>query len=218
MKREMRNTIYSKVCDRLRGKIISGAYPPGRRLKMVDLVQEFGISAMPIREALQQLQGEGLVTIDPHRGARVRQVDRDFVIMVHDLRTAIECMLGRKACMKITPNGIEAAEKIQRKYDRAVEERDAAKMVAANLRFHELIYDYAGNSLALQVLKTHSALIRGIRTRFGYTRGRPEQVCREHRRIIEALRQQDPWRLEKALWEHCQNAAADFINLFEENS
>ena len=145
MKKAVGDTIYSRVCDSLRDGILSGELGPGQRLKMTDLVAKYGISPMPIREALQKLQGEGLITIEPHRGAKVRQVDREFVSMVHELRTAIECMLGRKAAANITGKAVAELERLQQEYDRAAEEGNAAKVVSANLKFHALIYSYGNN-------------------------------------------------------------------------
>ena len=215
MKKKFGETIYGKVCDSLRDSIISGRFGPGHRLKMVDLVKRFGISPMPIREALQQLQGEGLITIEPHRGARVRQVDLNFFIHLHELRTAIECMLGRKACSHMTTKALENLEKIQLEYDRAAVEANAARLVTINLKFHDLIYSYSGNTLAIDVLNTNSSLIRSLRTIFGFSPDRPQQVAIEHRRIITALREGEPAEVEKAIWDHTRNAATDLVKLME---
>lgn len=215
MKNTMGDTIYNRVCDSLRDSIISGELDPGQRLKMTDLVAQFGTSPIPIREALQTLQGECLVTIEPHRGAKVRQVDKDFVIMVHELRTAIECMLGGKACDRIPQSAIARLEKIQGAHDKAARKSNWVKMVSTNLKFHELLYSYAGNPVAMKVLNTHSSLIRGLRASKGYSAGRPEQVSQEHWCIIKALRTGDRNQVESALQEHCENAAKDFITLFE---
>ena len=75
----LRNTIYRRITDSLRMAIVTGEFEPGQRLKMSDLIQRFGTSQGPIREALQQLQGEGLIKIKPHRGAQVRSIDRQFI-------------------------------------------------------------------------------------------------------------------------------------------
>lgn len=171
---------------------------------------------MPIREALQKLQGEGLITIEPHRGAKVRQVDKDFVIMVHELRTALECLLGRKATANITEEALCKLEKLQDEYDRASDEGNAAKVVAVNLKFHGLIYSFGGNSLALETLNSQSSLIRGLRTKYGYCAGRTQQVCLEHRQIIAALRERDADAVERSLREHCNRAGEEFMRLLKE--
>ena len=215
MHNKMGSTIYSRVCDNLRDSIISGELGPGQRLKMSDLVKQFGTSPIPIREALQTLQGECLVTIEPHRGAKVRQVDKNFVIMVHELRTAIECMLGRKACNHLPKSALSRLEKIQAAHDDAARKNNPTKMVSTNLEFHELLYTYAGNPIAMKVLKTHSGLIRGLRSSRGYSPGRPQQVSLEHWQIIKALQTGNPDQVEQALREHCDNAAEDFIALFK---
>ena len=103
---ELTATIYARVCDALRSAILSGHFTPGQRLKMSDLTTRFRVSPTAIREALQQLQGEGLITIFPHRGASVRSVDKRFVSNIYDLRFAIENMLIRNAS-KIIDQSLE---------------------------------------------------------------------------------------------------------------
>jgi DNA-binding GntR family transcriptional regulator len=218
MKKAVGDTIYSRVCDSLRDGILSGELGPGQRLKMTDLVARYGISPMPIREALQKLQGEGLITIEPHRGAKVRQVDREFVGMVHELRTAIECMLGRKAAANISDKAVAELERLQKEYDRAAEEGNAAKVVSANLKFHALIYSFGNNPLALEILNNQSSLIRGIRTKYGYCDGRTQQVSLEHRQIIQALRAHDADAVESHLRRHCNRAGEEFMQLLQEKN
>ena len=92
---ELATPTYARVCELLRKDILSGQFPPGARLKIAELSQAYGVSQMPIREALQQLQGEGLLDILPNRGASVRTVDARMVRNIYDLRGAIESMLVR---------------------------------------------------------------------------------------------------------------------------
>ena len=85
------------VQQRLRNDIVSGAFPFGSRLVMEDLASRYGVSHMPIREALRVLHGEGLVVIEPNRGAHVRPIYAGFIEDLFDMRAAIETMLARRA-------------------------------------------------------------------------------------------------------------------------
>src|SRR3954451_3898009 len=87
----------------LRDDIIAGQLPFGSRLRIEELALRYGVSHMPVREALRVLHGEGLVVIEPNRGARVRPIYRGFIEDVFDVRCAIETMLARRAAERRTP-------------------------------------------------------------------------------------------------------------------
>ena len=117
MKKLIGEAAYTVVCDSLREDILKGALKPGERLKIAELVHRFNISAMPIREALQRLKGEGWITINPHRGACVRHLNKKYISDIHEIRIAIECMLVRKACQFIPVEALDKLNEIQREYD-----------------------------------------------------------------------------------------------------
>ncbi len=215
MKRPVGETIYDAICDDLRKCILNGEFKPGDRLKIAQLVDRFGASPMPIREALQKLQGEGLVTIIPHRGACVHYLDEKFIINIHEIRTALECMLAQKACGRVTPAGLRQLETIQKAYDDKIGKVDGLSLVKINLKFHYKINTYSGNPEAVKVLNSQAALIRGLRTILGFSPGRPEIISNEHHQIIDALRTQDQDELERVYRIHCQNALDDYLNVFD---
>ncbi len=132
------DTIYNKVTSGLRMAIVSGEFEPGERLKMVDLIQRFGTSQMPIREALQQLQGEGLVTIIPNRGARVRKIDHGFVNNIYDLRITIESYLIQEACKSNNIDWVDELKRAQDVYDSMIEIEDIPRLIEANHHFHNI--------------------------------------------------------------------------------
>src|ERR1700710_2758739 len=90
------------IQHRLRHDIIGGSLPFGSRLRINELASRYGVSHMPVREALRELHGEGLVVIERNRGARVRPIHLGFVEDLFDIRSAIETMLARRACERRT--------------------------------------------------------------------------------------------------------------------
>lgn len=90
-------TSAERVAHKLRAAIKFGTYPPGTRLREIALSEEFEVSRGPVREALQTLVTEGLVTIEAHRGARVTQIDRQSLMEVFDIREALLGILHRRA-------------------------------------------------------------------------------------------------------------------------
>ena len=86
------------ITDALRQAITKGAFRPGERLVIDELASQFGASAIPVREALQQLQAEGLVTIQPYVGATVTAIEAGLIIEIFELLEALELISGRAAC------------------------------------------------------------------------------------------------------------------------
>src|SRR5690242_5219433 len=86
------------VLDALRTAIIKGAFKPGARLVIDELAAHFGTSAIPVREALQQLQAEGLVIIQPYAGATVTLIEANLIVEIFELLEAFELISGRAAC------------------------------------------------------------------------------------------------------------------------
>ena len=87
---EPARTGYSRLRDLIRLDIVAGRLRPGARLKIAELAARYDTSAIPVREALQQLQGEGIVTFIANRGASVRTIDENFIRNIHEICALIE--------------------------------------------------------------------------------------------------------------------------------
>lgn len=217
MKKIIGEAAYSAVCDRLREDILEGVLKPGERLKMAALVKHFGISPMPIREALQRLEGEGLIIIKPHRGACVRDLDKKYISDLHEIRLAIEIMLVRKACRLITDKALDKLTEIQRKYDLAMENSNSSKLLhQINKQFHFEIFSYSGNEEAIRLLASQSSAIRNLRVKFGYHPHRPPQVIsKEHHQIIDAFRSGECDYIERVYLDHSEKSMGELDYYFE---
>jgi DNA-binding GntR family transcriptional regulator len=180
-----------EICDRIRDDIVSGALPFGSRLTLEQLATRYSTGHMPIREALRQLQGEGLVVQTPNRGARVRAVDVEFVRNIFDLRIAIESMLARRAAERMLPDQVAALEAIECDFEDCIEARDFTGALAANRKFHRIINDTANNPEATAILDRHWRLIAALWIRHGYGEERAPGVISDHHQLIRAFAARD---------------------------
>ncbi len=185
------STVYQRVHESLRAEIIGGVLAPGSRLKIADIAQRYGLSQMPVREALQQLQGEGLVVMAPNRGATVRRMDAQFVRNLFDIREALEGFLTRQAALRLDAAALVALRATQAAMERAHAARDLPAVIRLNRDFHRGIEAATGNDDAMRLLDLHSELIGALRARFGYRRGRVKTVLQEHRDLLAALANRD---------------------------
>jgi len=209
---ELSNTTYSKVRERLRKDILSNYFAPGTRLKILDLVKLYNVSQMPIREALQQLQGEGLVVIEQHKGAYVRQIDKKFVSNIYDIRRVIEVFMTLESMRHITDDILKRLWKIQTAYAKAAKKGDFEQSLKYNTEFHSTLYQLADNEEAFRLVEGHWQLINSLRTSFGFSKSRTEEVIKEHEEILHALEKRDRKALENAASLHCLNAKKDLLS------
>jgi DNA-binding GntR family transcriptional regulator len=180
-----------EICDRIRDDIVAGTLPFGSRLTLGGLAARYATGHMPVREALRQLQGEGLVVQMPNCGARVRAVDVDFVRNIFDLRIAIESMLARRAAERIEARDVAALEAVQDDFEACIAARDFAGALVANRMFHRTINEAASNPEASALLDRHWRLIATLWNLYGYGEERAAGVISDHRQLILAFATRD---------------------------
>ena len=198
------------VYEMIREDIVSGALPPRARLKVADLAKSYGTSTNPVREALQQLRGEGFVTMEPNRGARVVSIDEDFVRDIIEIEVLIEAELTRWFVSVASDLDIAALEAAQSE----IEEhnfKDPKRHGMLDTRFHQLIYDRHYNRHAADLWWKHREILRAISRRFPTSLSRRQAVLREHRELIDAIRDQDPDRAAKVVARHVEGSGRHII-------
>jgi len=202
---------YAALRDRLRAEILSGKIPAGTRLTTAALVERFGYSQMPMREALQALHGEGLIEIQPHRGAGVLPLDATRVRNIYDLRGAVEVLLVRLCIPNLTNAALAGLGRIHARLREAVRKQEAKVVFALNNEFHDLIYRHSGNPEGCVIYDRYASLLGGLRGEYGYSPARLHAMVDEHEAILEALRLQDERRLETLMRTHVEGAKVDLL-------
>lgn len=178
------------VYERIRDEIISARLMPNQRLKVGDLAARYGTSTNPVREALQQLRGEGFVVIEPNRGARVRPIDEAFVRDIIEIEVLIEPALTRWFVSIVDDADIVRLEAVQAEIEE-LNFADLARHGQLDTRFHQIIYDRHYNRHAAELWWKHREILRAISRRFPTSLSRRQAVIREHRELIERLKAQD---------------------------
>lgn len=182
---------HSEIRDRLCEDILSGNLPPGTPLRVATLAKRYGVGTMPIRSALQELRGRGLIIAEPNRSAFVRQVDAEFISNIYDLRHALWGIIIPRCVRFITNADIEELERIQDQMEAATAAGDMAEVRRQNRLYLFLVYRTARHPEACEVLDRNWVLINSLRATFGYGPGRLADTNRMHRAEIKALRARD---------------------------
>ena len=179
-----------KVYELIREDIISGRLEPSARLKVADLAASYGTSTNPVREALQQLRGEGFVVMEANRGARVVEIDEAFVRDIIEIEVLIEPALTRWFVSIVTDADIAELEAAQAEIE-ALDFSDSQRHGQLDTRFHQLIYDRHYNRHAADLWWKHREILRAISRRFPTSLSRRVAVLNEHRELIACIRRQD---------------------------
>jgi len=191
-----------QVMDAVRTAIISGRFAPGDRLVESALSAEFGTSRGPVREALQQLENEGLVMSFPYRGAVVLGVSDDEV---HEVLIPIRLTLERysflRAIATMTDDDFAELGKQIWLMEQAGKANDLIKLVEADLAFHEIVISASGQQHTVQIWRTIWPRIRAYFVRYERHRNF-EQTVEEHRVLLAALQSRDPENVLEHLERH----------------
>ena len=182
---------YRRVAAQLRQEILDGYLPAGSWLRLQSIAQRLEVSIQPVREALQQLEGEGLLQILPNRGAQVRGIDRQRLINLFEIRAALEPMLAARFCEECTMSDIRRIEAVQARHDACVLARDRPGTSAANLEFHHLINIGARNEDARLIVERYYDLNRSLHAHQPVPADF-DQLAGHHHELIAAFRRRDP--------------------------
>lgn len=192
--RLQRQTMSGQVADELRRRILTGELVEGTQLLQEQLAAEFGISKVPVREALHQLEAEGFVIQQFHRGATVAGLSPDEIMEVFELRTQIEVWLMELGMAAATVDDVLAARKLADQIANATDPNDFPEL---NYRFHETMYLPARKPLVLEHLrKLHSQAERYVRMQLSPDLDKLE-VVQGHTELLELFARKDPRAIDR---------------------
>lgn len=193
------------VYDAIKERILKGQYSPGQRLITNDLATEFGVSRMPIREALQRLEAAtGLVSLIPHKGAIVNATSEEDLVEVFLMRVVLEGLAARLACPNMDGSQIDQLVDINHKIIELKHKADEEYFLELNLEFHAHIWKAANAPRLVGMLRMLYDASRSYRYISLKLPGRFEEIVQEHEEIIAAMRKGDAGEVEKIVNKHYQ--------------
>lgn len=185
-----REALHEQTYQALRTSILSGEFPAGSRLIETHLAKQLNVSRTPVREALRQLQREGLVTAELG-GMRVITVSVVDAVHLYDCRIALECAAVQQACLRANTEMLEQLENSLTWAERAVQRQPSTlntfEMLSLDYQFHRSVAEGAGNPWLSDLLD--QVFNKMLLLRAQTTRNDPKvlEICTEHRNIYQAI-------------------------------
>lgn len=211
-------TLSAAITDRLRTAILDGEHAAGAQLRQDALAEAFGVSRIPVREALFQLEAEGLVQLVPHKGALVTGLSKEEVDDVFDLRVMLEPRLLRDAIPRLTDEDFLRIEAAQRAFEAMITSGGIAGSGTLNAEFHMALYG------AARLPKSVSIVAGLLQTSERYTRLQLAssrafaKAAREHRELLTACRAGDARSACELLAAHIEGVRADLAAVLRRTS
>lgn len=204
MEGHQENSLRGYVFQSIRDKILNGTYKEHEELREVALGKELGVSRTPVREALRQLELEGLVTIIPNKGAFVTGITQKDIQDIYEMRFMLEGLCARWATEHITEEQLEELEEIiflsefhSRRYGSS-----ADQVTELDGRFHRVLYEASQSRMLSHVLTDFHRYSLMARHSSMVSEERARKSIREHKQILRAIRDKDANLAEQLANEH----------------
>ena len=194
------------VCGHIREAIINGTFAPGERLMEIQMADEMGVSRTPVREAIRKLEMEGFVVMIPRRGTYVSNMSIKDINDVYEIRISLDTLAAGLAAERISDEELEELQRLLVKVGAAIEKNDMAKVVEADIEFHDVLYKASRNERLRNIinnLREQITVIRGVSMRYP---GRLKDTQDEHRRLVECISARNVEKSQEMARIHLENA------------
>lgn len=199
------NSLSSKVYHILEENILSGKYKPNEELKEKAIGDELCVSRTPVREALRQLELQGLVTITPNRGAKVVGISKEDMYDILEIRSMLEGYCAQKAARHASDDQVAELEEIVYLTDFHVQRGNAEQVFEEDNRFHETLYRASGSKILEHVLSNFHHYLQRVRKVTLASGTRAAFSNDEHKAIVQAIRAHDGELAKKLANDHIMN-------------
>lgn len=206
-----------KIFQKIRQDIITGKYSREEELKELLIATEMGVSRTPVREALRQLEREGLVRIIPNKGTYVVGISAQDMKDIYEIRASLEGLCAKRAAQWATPEQLEALEEILYLTEYHMKKGHAQQVIELAGKFHEILYEVGGNRMMNHVLENYFLYLEEVRKVFFSIPEKAKEANLEHRRILEAVRAKDGEKAEHAVNVHIANTVRQIDSYGWEN-
>ena len=198
-------SLRGRVFEKLREDILSGVYKDCDELREITIGEEMGVSRTPVREALRQLELEGLVLMIPRKGAEVAKISEKSLRDVLEVRRSLEELAIELACQRMTDEEIDQLEQRQNAFKNAIHKGNAMNIAETDEAFHDVIYLGTGNDKLVQILNNLREQMYRYRLEYIKDEDKRQILVVEHEHILAAIKTRNIAEAKNAAREHIDN-------------
>ncbi len=215
---EKENSIFSlraRVFVKIENDILNGKYQPGENLTESRIASELKVSRTPVREAIRQLELEGLLAYIPNKGAVVKGLSSEDIRDIFEIRIKIEGLAAKRAAANITPAQMKELKEVVEFEEFYTNKKDAEQILKLDTKFHEIIFRASGSRLLDRTLTSFHHYIQRARSLSLQDKERAKKALAEHKAIMKAIEKGDKEAAETLMEEHIKNASESIGKLQE---
>lgn len=205
-------SLRGQVFDKIRSDILNGKYKRGEELVESSIGKELGISRTPVREAIRQLELEGLVQLVPNKGAFVTGISEKDVRDIYLIRARLEGLAARMAAKNITPELLDAMEETVVLSEYHAKKEHYEQVCEMDSKFHKLLYKASGSRILEHTLTDFHQYVQRVRMASIMKKRRMEKSNDEHDAILTAIREHDEEKAELVANRHISNTVENLKN------
>ena len=184
-------TLTDEIADIIRERILNGTYAIGEKIIEAPLANELRVSRTPIRQAFKKLANEGLIENIPNRGSFAKGFTRRDIQDIYEVRKALEALAIEWAVERISPKEIARLEEIVQRMEAFTGKLNFEKVLEMNKEFHETIYKASESRFMTQILRSYQDYVQQARRTTVYEAEYLEEILREHKEILDAVRKRN---------------------------
>lgn len=205
-------SLRGQVFDKIRSDILNGKYKRGEELVESSIGKELGISRTPVREAIRQLELEGLVQLVPNKGAFVTGISEKDVRDIYLIRARLEGLAARMAAKNITAELLDAMEETVVLSEYHAKKEHYEQVCEMDSKFHKLLYKASGSRILEHTLTDFHQYVQRVRMASIMKKRRMEKSNDEHDAILTAIREHDEEKAELVATRHISNTVENLKN------
>lgn len=205
-------SLRGQVFDKIRSDILNGKYKRGEELVESSIGKELGMSRTPVREAIRQLELEGLVQLVPNKGAFVTGISEKDVRDIYLIRARLEGLAARMAAKNITPELLDAMEETVVLSEYHAKKEHYEQVCEMDSKFHKLLYKASGSRILEHTLTDFHQYVQRVRMASIMKKRRMEKSNDEHDAILTAIREHDEEKAELVATRHISNTVENLKN------
>lgn len=200
--------------NQMKDEILSGIYSPSESLKEIELSKKYKVSRNTLKMVLVQLESEGLVVIEPNRGAKVRSYSLNEVLNFLSVRSVLEGYIAEITTEVMSEKEIAKMDDLLIKMETFLKESNFIEYSKANQKFHNIIYESCPNQVAVNLVTELKMQMKKYNTRTILVPGRSNDSFNEHKAILDAIKNRDKKKVKESMEQHILNVKETFEKNF----